>query len=334
MSPDSKFSRLCCLVDNCLNPHLPGPETAKAKEKDLLISLSQILREIQAWIRELDFNSDKETEGEKKCYGESELHHEEHNCLIKIVTDLMLLLTVEKQYVQHLAGNVLVVFSEFLALSGKEWDSFIDLMCTCLQLAIANVFSCSWEPSRTGAEYSNRDSSSYVVLKSTLKGANLSTAAGIVQVLRNILKHLKQECDDQLIEVYLGSVSSLLSNVLWDSMDEILVGQGCDTWDGDPQNCYSKDASVFRSFGAKEPKVLFLGNFIQFLSSMVELSSAVETEADSAPFPEMLLQSDQLHRRDKQAMCDFKDHSQWLGHVNLPHLLNWLIMNNWCGKPT
>ncbi|XP_024456206.1 uncharacterized protein LOC112323265 isoform X3 [Populus trichocarpa] len=272
MSPDSKLSLLCRLVDN-----LPEPETTKTKERDLLISLSQILKVIQTWIRELD----KETESKKICYGESVLHHEEHSCLIKIVTDLMLLLTVESQYVQHSVGNVLVVFSEFVALSGSGWDSFIHSLSTCLELAIANVFLCSWEPSRTEVEDSNCDFSSYEVVKSSLKGGDWSTAAGIVRVLRNILKHLKQECDDQLLEVYLGSVSSFLSNVPWESMDEIHVDQSCDAWDGDPQNCCSKDASVFRSFGAKEPKVLFLGIFIQFLCSLVEQSSAVETEVGS-----------------------------------------------------
>lgn len=272
MSPDSKLSRLCRLVDS-----LPGPETTKTKERDLLISLSQILKEIQTWIRELD----KETESKKKCYGESVLHHEEHSCLIKIVTDLMLLLIVESQYVQHLVGNVLVVCSEFVALSGSGWDSLIHSLCTCLELAIANVLFCSWEPSRTGVEDSNCDFSSYVVLKSSLKSGDWSTAAGMVRVLRNILKHLKQECDDQLLEVYVGSVSSFLSNVPWESMDEIHVDQICYTWDGDPQNCCSKDASVFRCFGAKEPKVLFLGNFIQLLCSLVEQSGAVETEVGS-----------------------------------------------------
>lgn len=272
MSPDSKLSLLCRLVDN-----LPEPETTKTKERDLLISLSQILKVIQTWIRELD----KETESKKICYGESVLHHEEHSCLIKIVTDLMLLLTVESQYVQHSVGNVLVVFSEFVALSGSGWDSFIHSLSTCLELAIANVFLCSWEPSRTEVEDSNCDFSSYEVVKSSLKGGDWSTAVGIVRVLRNILKHLKQECDDQLLEVYLGSVSSFLSNVPWESMDEIHVDQSCDAWDGDPQNCCSKDASVFRSFGAKEPKVLFLGIFIQFLCSLVEQSSAVETEVGS-----------------------------------------------------
>jgi hypothetical protein len=74
MSPDSKLSLLCRLVDN-----LPEPETTKTKERGLLISLSQvrcfthwilshslfpyiyiefflsqILKVIQTWIRELD----------------------------------------------------------------------------------------------------------------------------------------------------------------------------------------------------------------------------------------------------------------------------------------
>ncbi|KAJ6304903.1 hypothetical protein OIU78_020450 [Salix suchowensis] len=248
MSPDSKLSRLCRLVDS-----LPGPETTKTKERDLLISLSQILKEIQAWIRELD----KETESKKKCYGESVLHHEEHSCLIKIVTDLMLLLIVESQYVQHLVGNVLVVFSEFVALSGSGWDSLIHSLCTCLELAIANVLFCSWEPSRTGVEDSNCDFSCYVVLKSSLKSGDWSTAAGMVRVLRNILKHLKQECDDQLLEVFatLGMAILRIAVLRMLQFSDVLV--------------------------QKSQKFCFLGNFIQLLCSLVEQSGAVETEVGS-----------------------------------------------------
>ena len=173
------------------------------------------------------------------------------------------------------------VVSFMTAVQGSGWDSFIHSLCTCLEVAIANVLFCSWEPSRTGVGDSNCDFSSHVVLKSSLKSGDWSTAAGMVRVLRNILQHLKQECDDQLLEVYVGSVSSFLSNVPWESMDEIHVDQICHTWDGDPQNCCSKGASVFRCFGAKEPKVLFLGNFIQLLCSLVEQSGAVETEFGS-----------------------------------------------------
>ena len=51
----------------------------------------------------------------------------------------------------------------------------------------------------------------------------------IIRVLRNILKYLKREYDDQLGKIYLDSISSCLSNVPWDSLNDVCVGQNGDT---------------------------------------------------------------------------------------------------------
>ena len=56
--------------------------------------------------------------------------------------------------------------------------------------------------------------------------------AGIIHVLGNILKYLKQEYDDWLGKVYLDSISPCLSNVPRDSLDDVCVGQN-----GDIQRC-------------------------------------------------------------------------------------------------
>ena len=51
----------------------------------------------------------------------------------------------------------------------------------------------------------------------------------IIRVLRNILKYLKREYDDQLGKIYLDSISSCLLNVPWDSLNDVCVGQNGDT---------------------------------------------------------------------------------------------------------
>ncbi|KAF2295143.1 hypothetical protein GH714_031686 [Hevea brasiliensis] len=180
------------------------------KEKDLLIALSRVLREIQLMKLALDCDSDKEVAPDLVCdkdFGGSGMHREDHNCLIKILADLIILLTVESRFVQHLVGNILVVISEFVAAS--------------------------------------------------------------------------QEDDDHLCEMYLDSASSFLSDVPSDFMDEIQIGQSSDAKENDSQNSHFIDALFVRKSGEKEARVVFLGNFIQFLCSLVEQSCAVEPKIDS-----------------------------------------------------
>lgn len=98
-------------------------------------------------------------------------------------------------------------------------------------------------------------------MKHTLKDANWSAAAGILRLLHAILKSLKRNYHDQLINVYFVSMNSSLSSVPWDSLTGHYV---------DP-SAYAgsiADASL--------DKLVFLGNFIQLLCSLVELSSALQ----------------------------------------------------------
>ncbi|XP_065874648.1 uncharacterized protein [Euphorbia lathyris] len=282
MSRDSSFSRLFRLIDDALRPYtdMQKPEvvcSTKDKEKDLLIALSQVWREIQLMKQELDCDSDEdedsESDGDKKSSEEAELQHEYHNCSTEILATLMILLTVESQFVQHLVGNILVVVSEFVAQAAKEWDSFISSLFICLKLAISNVLPCSLATSRD----QKGDSSSLVVLRARLKNANWSTVGAIVRVLRCTLKYLKQEGDDQLLETFTDCVSSFLLDVPWDVMEEIQVDHGSD----------AKESSSLNSCFT-ETKFVFLGNFIQFLCSLVEQSCPLEAKVgaqDNHSFP-------------------------------------------------
>ncbi|XP_050204489.1 uncharacterized protein LOC126654619 isoform X2 [Mercurialis annua] len=259
------FAKLCCLITNKLPVHteLEVVNLSKEKEKDLLIALSQIYRDIQ----------------KLECGGGLDLHHEDdHNCLIKVLADLIILLTVENRYVQHLVGNILVVISEFVSASGSEWDSFVKSLFICLKLVICNMLSHSLELATCGDGVLKCDPSSFVVLKSRLVNADGSTAAAIIRVLRNILKNLKQEDDDELHGVYLGSVSSFLSNMSSYIRGESQAGQISGTKESDSRNVHYMDALLERNICDEQKKILFLGTFIQFLCSLVEQSFEVEAE--------------------------------------------------------
>ncbi|XP_060675020.1 uncharacterized protein LOC107424715 isoform X3 [Ziziphus jujuba] len=267
----SKCARLCRLIDDSLRPYavsvaftlleeLDVVPMTKEKEKEILIALSQVFRQVQLWNQEFDSDSDNDSvlllDCESGCSSGSGPHYEEIQCLSKILADLIVLLTFESRYVQHLATNVLVVVSEFVAASGRNWDAFIHLLCGCLDTAITIKLTFDSAPSPTGADDSNFGSSSFVIkLKQKLKDANWSTAASIVRVLRTILKIFNTENDKSS----------------------------------------GADALFHRS--------VFLGNFTQFLCSLVEQSYAVEAAGDSAK-----------KRPDLQIIINF-----------VPKLLNWCL---------
>lgn len=48
-----------------------------------------------------------------------------------------------------------------------------------------------------------------------------SPASSIILVLRNILKHLKHEEDDEILEVYLNTLSSCLQDIPWESCNTV-----------------------------------------------------------------------------------------------------------------
>ncbi|KAI8030231.1 hypothetical protein LOK49_LG01G03379 [Camellia lanceoleosa] len=272
-----QHSQLCRLIDESLCP-FTGDQFAvcltKETEKNLLIVLSQLLRQIQLWTHDFDSDSDngmvvKLPVCNNKCSVGS--HCDDQNCLTKIVGDLILLLLIQSQYVQHLAGNILVAISDYIVASGGNWDEFMQSLCVCLELLISNALLHSLVRASTKALVSKHDSSSVIIaLKSKLKNANWSSVACIIRVLRNILKCLKQDIDDQLLKVYLNSISYCLASVPWDSMDEVHVGQN-----GDALRKSSEDA-----FHAKavelESSIVFRGTLVQLFCSLLNQSGWME----------------------------------------------------------
>ncbi|XVE87206.1 hypothetical protein DITRI_Ditri18aG0097500 [Diplodiscus trichospermus] len=243
---DSEFSRLCRLINDSLHPFTEAENISfgEEEEKNLLLILSQVSNEIQRLTCTTSTSSSLNPNSQN------------HQFLSKALSNLITLLTLQSPYIQHLAGNVLVALSEFVASSWKSWAFFIRSLCICFELSISNVSSSSFEPSIAGIGDSDSDLSSLVVLfKSKLKNASLFTLAGIIRILRNILKFLKEECDDELVQVFLNSISVCILNVPWDSMDEIFG-----------RNCSEED----------KLSTELLGNFIQFLCSLVEQFSFVE----------------------------------------------------------
>ncbi|WZZ26813.1 hypothetical protein YC2023_010214 [Brassica napus] len=219
-------SRLHLLIDRCVRRrHAEGEVNlpAEAMEKDMLLSLSQVSREIQSWISEAGLDS----------------------------ASVGLFGAKKNVHVQHLAGNILVQVSDSLVESGSPWDDFIRLLCDSLHLAL--VYSCPL-PSPTGFEGSDIGS---VVLKGEMKKANWCTVSGIFRVLRNILKRLGQEENEELIDVYLESVNSTLAKIPWSRVDTHF------------SNRHGHNGTL-GSIGNSEEGTVFLGNFVQFLSTVVQ----------------------------------------------------------------
>ncbi|XP_028117121.1 uncharacterized protein LOC114314826 isoform X2 [Camellia sinensis] len=198
-------------------------------------------------------------------------HCDDHNCLTKIIGDLILLLLIESQYVQHLAGNILVAISDYIVASGGNWDEFMQSLCVCLELLISNALLHSLVRASTKALVLKHDSSSAIIaLKSKLKNANWSSVACIIRVLRNILKCLKQDIEDQLLKVYLNSISYCLASVPWDSMDEVHVGQNGDALRKSSEGAFHTKAVELES------SIVFRGTLVQLFCSLLNQSGWME----------------------------------------------------------
>ncbi|CAG7888400.1 unnamed protein product [Brassica rapa] len=239
-------SRIHLLIDRCVRRrHAEGEVNlpAEAMEKDMLLSLSQVLREIQSC-----FDSDSE-EGEETAAASPE--SKDHLCLERLVAHLVGLLGAKNVHVQHLAGNILVQVSESLVESGSQWDDFIRFLCDSLHLALVYSFPL---PSPTGFEGSNIGSD---VLKCEMKKADWCTVSGIFRVLRNILKRLSQEENEDVIDVYLDSVNSTLAKIPWCRVNTHF------------SNRHAHNGTL-GSIGNSEEGTVFPGNFVQFLSTVVQ----------------------------------------------------------------
>ncbi|XP_058069270.1 uncharacterized protein LOC131218622 isoform X15 [Magnolia sinica] len=292
MSSHSDFSRLNALINDSLRRYYTEMDSVllltKEKEKNLLILLSQVSREIKAWTSEQHHCNSSEAVNpalnDQCCRGPDPLCGC-YNSLANTISILVVFLTVESQYIQHLAGNVLVAISNFLVKSGSKWEEFLHLLWASLEAAILNIhsFSSVSLPDRsiilpdersschyshttdkaTGTANSDCGTASVIsILRPKLSNANWVTATGLLRVLRNILKSLKQD-HGELLGAYLHSFSSFPS-VPWDLLHEIYVGQSGGQW------ANSKDTLPHGNICSPRSKDVFLGTLLQLCCSMAD----------------------------------------------------------------
>ncbi|CAM8903856.1 unnamed protein product [Rhodiola kirilowii] len=144
------YTRLRLLLDDSRRLYASSPEPevvsythTQEREKALLISLHKVLSEVQMLKQALDVESESESETEipkmkEKAYGNRGCSHCEEACVKRIVGDLVCMLGTESKFVQHSAVNVLVTFSEFMAESESDWETFVSSLSVCLELAMSN----------------------------------------------------------------------------------------------------------------------------------------------------------------------------------------------------
>ncbi|GER35691.1 pentatricopeptide (PPR) repeat-containing protein [Striga asiatica] len=260
MGPRPEHLRLRRLLDESLRSFsdITSINLTEELEKDLLIALSQVLRRIKQWT--CDFDSDEESLTEPvddtDCSVSLNSHTDSFHSLNKFVGDLTVLLNAESRYAQLLVENILVAISEFLLASDSCWDDFMQSLCLCLEGEIS---------------------------KSLLdtKSASWPVMASIFRVLRNILKFIKQDCDNKLVEAHLVSIISLLLNLPWNVLREAYFEHKFETLEGS-----SRDASVLQKEVVKSKEItIFFGNLIQFLCSLVSHISSLD---DGVGFPTVM----------------------------------------------
>ncbi|XP_043711668.1 uncharacterized protein LOC122660427 isoform X2 [Telopea speciosissima] len=276
MSCSLELSRLCSLIEGALRPYTEKEsiELTKDEEKDLLITLSKISGEIQRWGDEIESDSENEAVAnhvfDVKCFPELDPPSGGHSCLVEIVSVVAIFLEVGSQYIKHLAGNLLVVISKFIAKAGSKWSGFLYLLCVCLDVAISNNLSSLTVSSTSRATDSECNALSFIsILHSRLVNANWHTVAGLFRVLRNIMKYLKQNNDGDLLKIYMDSIS----NVCWELLSEIHVGQT-----NEVQINSTGVALLHRNVCSPESRFLFLGGLLQLFCSLVEQNDLVESK--------------------------------------------------------
>lgn len=138
------------------------------------------------------------------------------------------------------------------------------MLCDSLHLAFIDICPIPAVSSATGRGSPN-------VLKCKLQKANWGTVSAIFQVLRNILKRLSQEENQELLDVYLESVNSTLAKVPWYRLDAMFSRQH-----GSGERNSQGHNETLGSIANSEEVSVFLGNFLQFLSSVVQQVSFAE----------------------------------------------------------
>ncbi|KAJ0726851.1 putative protein Line [Helianthus annuus] len=207
-----QYSRLCRLIHDSLHPLTVKSSVLMTNEEEklLLITLSQILNRIKVWTAEFDSDSDNgdHVMDDLKCHSSASC------CIPKITNELVFLLCLESQYGQHLAANVLVSISEFVAASGSYWEEFMQSLCFYFERMIYKVILPSSDPPIRAKHLELLDS------QRVLDNARWQSVGAIVLVLRNILK---QEDDAKILEIYFQVLGSCLEVIPWDAACNIIL---------------------------------------------------------------------------------------------------------------
>ncbi|CAM9003738.1 unnamed protein product [Rhodiola kirilowii] len=247
-------------------PEVVSYTHTQEREKALLISLHKVLSEVQMLMQALDVESESESETEipkmkEKAYGNRGCSHCEEACVKRIVGDLVCMLGTESKFVQHSAVNVLVTFSEFMAESESDWETFVSSLSGCLELAMSN---------NHGQE--SVSVSSTKAVKPNLGNVNWSIVSSIIQIYRRILKFLKQDYEEKHVQVCLKYICSWLSCAPWSSICDTHV----DLSEGDGHS-----ESYCNKVHGPKLNLIFLGNLLQLFCSLADQGDCSE-EAKSS----------------------------------------------------
>uniref|UniRef100_A0A1D1ZB79 Protein Lines n=1 Tax=Anthurium amnicola TaxID=1678845 RepID=A0A1D1ZB79_9ARAE len=297
-------SRLCGLVGRSLRQHAAAvaprgladepslsssteeaagapPTLSKGMEKDLLISLTLVRREIKKWTMEVDCDFEQSNVLDPTFHCDCSWHMEPpfeyQRCSANIISLLMPFATSSSPYVRHMAGKVLVDISNFLVQYEKKWEEFIHLLWISLQVAINSCASLSTsdesvvpsvlhccdnrdEASPT-TECSDVDAQFVALLLSRLRSSHGLISADLIHVLQTIWKSLKNE-DGDLAQSYLHLAVFSLLKMPWDLLSNICPAQT-------GGSCITQNV-VGGKFGIVESNGVFFGAVLQLLCSLVE----------------------------------------------------------------
>ncbi|XP_073065238.1 uncharacterized protein [Primulina eburnea] len=146
------------------------------------------------------------------------------------------------------------------------------LLCFFLELTISSTLSSSRKASALPTKISNYGLSiPNWLLTSKPESAKWYVVTAIIRVLRNILKYLKQDGGGKNMKVYLDSVGSLLLNVSWDFLSEIIVDCNAEALRGS-----DKDVSLHSKLVHPREMEMLCGNLLQFLCSFVDQIDEVD----------------------------------------------------------
>ncbi|KAG1368562.1 hypothetical protein COCNU_14G010300 [Cocos nucifera] len=302
------LSGLCDLIPGSLLSFIeskPFPLT-KESEKDLLLSLSRVSKEIQRWGKEFRDESEQGALMNSLINHNCFMHLErqfgfDNDCLANTISTMVTCLGVDSTFVQHLTGNILVAVSSILTQFGNEWVKFIHLLWITLEVAMSSVRGCTFLASPTGSVICTNESLIYQncpmkseVSRTEESGLDITSFTALLQskfvngnwhlvaknlfgILRTILKFLKHEtCDLEGVFKHVA-ISSLLK-MPWDFFGEIHV---CSSL-ASSQMSSSMDEVLDRKNGLSGSRYILFGVILQMFCSLVEREDSVDVSDDTS----------------------------------------------------